>query len=279
MPWRAPVYSMTHALRDAGASSVSTSVAAETGYPVTNLLDDRGSSLFKFSTSAAGHYIQVDRGSGLSGADALDRCWIPPGHNLAGSSIRIRSATDASITTGVTTLLSEDEIDASSAEGVDRGFDVATAQQYVRLDWPTSIGQWELGELLFTAREPLERGPESGWEDETVAQVLINEMRSGAEARVITGANRRRFEFRYRDVSVTTDLSTLNAIAQDAGKYPLLVDPPFGASPPETASTLEGQAVWCFVDRVVRRRQDPIMPAATDSPRTDFTISLLENVS
>ena len=279
MPWRAPVYSMTHALRDAGASSVSTSVAAETGYPVTNLLDDRGSSLFKFSTSASGHYIQVDRGSSLSGADAIDRCWIPPGHNLAGSSIRIRSATDASITTGVTTLLSEDEIDASSAGGVDRGFDVATAQQYIRLDWPTSSGQWELGELLLTARETLERGPESGWEDETVAQVLINEMRSGAEARVITGANRRRFEFRYRDVSVTTDLSTLNAIARDAGKYPLLVDPPFGASPPETSSTLEGQAVWCFVDRVVRRRQDPIMPAATDSPRTDFTISLLENVS
>jgi hypothetical protein len=270
---------MTHALRDAGASSVSTSVAAETGYPVTNLLDDRGSSLFKFSTSASGHYIQVDRGSSLSGADAIDRCWIPPGHNLAGSSIRIRSATDASITTGVTTLLSEDEIDASSAGGVDRGFDVATAQQYIRLDWPTSSGQWELGELLLTARETLERGPESGWEDETVAQVLINEMRSGAEARVITGANRRRFEFRYRDVSVTTDLSTLNAIARDAGKYPLLVDPPFGASPPETSSTLEGQAVWCFVDRVVRRRQDPIMPAATDSPRTDFTISLLENVS
>ncbi len=78
MPWRAPVYSMTHALRDAGASSVSTSVAAETGYPVTNLLDDRGSSLFKFSTSAAGHYIQVDRGSGLSGADALVLWWNPP---------------------------------------------------------------------------------------------------------------------------------------------------------------------------------------------------------
>ena len=278
MTWRAPIYSLSHALRAAGSSAISTSVAAETGYPVTNLLDDRGAALFKFSTDAAAHYIQVDRGGSLTAADAIDRAWIPAGHNLEGSSIRVRSSSVVDFASDVTTLLAEDAIVASSGEGVDRAL-TESHQRYVRLDWPTSSGKWELGELVLTYRNTLERGPESGWEDNTLASVLVNELRSGASARVVTGANRRQLIFQYRGVSATADLATLDAIAEDAGKVPILVDPPFGASPPDDASTLAQQAVWCFADTVVSRRQEPLLPAATDTPRTEYTLALIENVS
>ena len=266
MAWRAPRYCLLHAARDAGASAITSANAFETAEPKEHLIDDRAGSLARFAASAADHYIQIDRGAGLA-LEAIDRMWIPPGHNFEGVTLRLRSADDAAFTSGVTAL-AEDEADETSEQAIDRTATSST-QRYVRLDFPLDSGTWQLGELVLSRTRTTVRGPARGWQDELAANVESLALRSGAEAVLVQGVNRRRIALPYRDVTEAAALTLLNALAVLGPAYPVLVDPAFDSE----------LAVWMRLIDGVSRLQDPQVPAATNQQQTQYDLELLENVS
>lgn len=261
MAWRAPRYCLLHAARAAGAAAITSANAFATAEPKDHLIDDRAGSLARFSGSASDHDIRIDRGAGT--LEAVDRVWIPSGHNVNGQTLTVESSTTgawggeetsrASFTAGT------GAIDESVTSNTDR---------HIRLTIG-GTGTWALGELVFTRTRTVSRGPEPGWEDEELSNTASLDLRSGAAAVLVQGVNRRRFRFSYRAVSSADDLTFFSDLVAAAASYPILVDPAFD----------DESAVWVRLPEDVSRKQDPLVPAATDAKRTSFEFELLENVA
>lgn len=274
MAWRNPGYGYLNHFRTLGASAISSANAFSTTQPEDHLVDDRAGSLCTFAAAATGHYIQFDRSAT---PQAGNRLWIPSGHNMSGWDVRVRAATDASITTSVTTLVDPAVAYTEGGAGgqaVPAGaLDFVTAtntQRYIRIDWPNEVTiNPEIGELFYTFTLTPTRGPEPGWIDSIRSNVLVQTLSSGGEYAYQRGVNRREFAFRYRAVTNGTDIVILDAIADVGLGQSILLDPPF-----DTES-----AVWCRLSRDVRRVQDPAVPATTDAPESQYQLELIEHVA
>lgn len=266
MAWRAPRYGILHAARLSGLASITGLNAWSATEPKDHLIDDRAGSLARFAASDNDHYIQIDRGAGT--LEGITRLWIPAGHNWAGADYRLRAATDSGITTSVDTLVAT-VASPSDGSAIDQSF-ASNTKRYIRLDWPAETGQWALGELVLTNTRTTTRGPEQGWEDSVAHNVLVQALESGAEAALVLGADRRRFDFRYRDVKDSADLTLFADLIEDCGlSHPFLLDPPFDTE----------AVVWARLQRDVENIQDPRLPAATGSPQRQLRLSILEHVA
>lgn len=274
MSWRAPRYSIDHYARAAGLAAITGANAFSTTQPKDHLIDDRSGTLCTFAATASDHYLQLDRGSGS--LNDLDRCWLPGGHNWLGWDVRVRSATDAAITAGVTTLVDPSvAYTAGGSGGLSVPVDpldfifTASTQRYVRLDWPNevTINPAE-GELVYSRVRTLKRGPEPAWDDGEQSNVSVSPLESGAEVVIVRGVNRRRLRKRYRLVTLAADLAIWQELVDLGPSGPLLVDPAFDTE----------AVVWMRIVDDVLRSQDPQAPAQTDAPRSVLEIELLEAV-
>ena len=221
MAWRSPRFSYQHGLRDAGVSAVTSNNTVATDYPLARLLDERASVNMKMNASAADHYIQIDRGA--STPTAIDRFYIPSGHNFAGADIRLRAATDAAITTSVDTLVATV---AAAAGAIDKEF-TSNTKRYVRLDWPNDSGQWEIPEIWLTNVVTTTRGPEPNWPDERKFNSISLPKANGEAPTVTLGASQRVFSFSYARTE-TADSASLDALIVAVGTaVPFILDPPY----------------------------------------------------
>lgn len=265
MAWRNARYCILHAAREVGAAGISTGSTFSTTQPKDHLIDNRAGSLTTFTATSSTHYIQIDRGAG---ATAINRLWIPAGHNFAGWDIRLRADDDVAM--GSATLLIDPAGDGLSvgSGAIDIDF-TSNTERYVRLDWPneTTINP-ALGELLLTITRTLTTGPEPGWTDELTPNTRLQELRGGGQAALVEGADQRSFELRYRAVSDTTDLALFDDLVALGLSAPLLFDPPYD----------DEASVWCRLQEGIRRVQDPQVPATSNARQTQIDVRLLEHV-
>jgi hypothetical protein len=253
-------------VRDAGLSGVSAANAFTTAGPKDFLLDDRAGSLTVFATSESDHYVQIDRGAGT--LEAIDRLWIPSGHNFAGADIRVRSAISSDMITGVTTELAAV---AAPAGALDFALS-STTKRYVRLDWPNDTGAWEFGELILTRIRTTTDGPLQGWRDYPQHNRVEFEKESGASATLAMGADRRVLEIDYR----ATNDSLFAEMMADVGTFkPLLIDPPYGDAPAAATEPV----VWMKFSEDVRVTEATDAPASQTVRYADYRLRLLEHLA
>lgn len=154
MAYVAPWFMFLHAGRAAGVSGVSCSPSANASFPLYYAFDGRAQSLFKFGSSGAGSYIQIDRGA--AGLEAIDYLIIPSGHNLGAQTVTVKAATDAGITTSVTTDT------FTSAAGLITQAVTSTTKRYLRVTF-AGTGTWELPELWLGRKRQPSQGVGIGW--------------------------------------------------------------------------------------------------------------------
>ena len=186
MAYRSPALIFLHALRTAGAASVTVS-NEQAGFTKERLLDDRGGAPFRFNTTAANHFVSVDRGAATTGDERIDRLIIPAGHNLSGASVEVLASTTGAFGGEETT-----EHSFTAAAGViDESF-TAVEERYVRLNIVTS-GQWEFGELVFSKTRAPTRGLEVNFADPKQANYVEATMVTRETYRTVRGPAQRAF--------------------------------------------------------------------------------------
>lgn len=219
MTWRNASYSYLHAARTAGAAAITPNATVSTDFPKENLIDDRMTTLFKWTNSAADHTIDIDLGA--SGPTGLNRLYIPIGHNLNGMKIRVDEDDDSDYSSMVnlhaTELLSSDD-------AVDITFDqAASSERYLRVSFPDNAGAHEIGQLWITTKVILtKQGPDRHWIDELLPNVIQFEDGSTIQEDV----DQRFVEYTYRALGRTpADLTAIEALVAAVSTYrPFILD-------------------------------------------------------
>jgi hypothetical protein len=261
MTWRNPRYCYLHAARDAGAAAITdNSHGWLSTHPKDFLIDNRAGSLATFDSSESDHWIQIDRGAGS--LHAINRLLIPSGHNLAGTTLTVKTGAADPPTT--TRLTSGAIVAGLISEGVTQNSD-----QYVRLEI-TGTGAWAIPELIYSYTETTDRGPEQGWVDMIRHNTLDYGLESGAVASLSLGADRRFIEYVYRDVKLAADLTAFADLITTCGtSRPFYLDPCFTTESP----------IWMKLTEDSRQMQDPELPAFTDSTQRQIRLSMLEHLA
>jgi hypothetical protein len=261
----------SYELAHAGAAAITGNNAFHADYPKDFLIDDRAGSLCKFNAAATDHYIQIDRGSGT--LEEIARLIIPVGHNFNGENIRVQTDSDPGFGVDPTEILPKAAV--SSAGIIDLAMTGGTEAQrkyrYVRID-DDDAASWnpEIPELILTRTRTTTRGPEQGWTDYYQHNTLHFEKESGSIASLALGADRRYFEFTYRNVSDTADLLVFSDLIDTCGtSKPFYMDPPF------TDETV----IWVKLTEDSRQIQDPAVPASTDSTQRQIELAMLEHLA
>jgi len=245
MAWRAPRFGLLHAARLAGPGSLSAPNALGSG-SLDHLLDDRAGFFAEFATAETDHTIILDRGAGT--LEAIDRLWIPAGHNLDGVDIRVRAATDAAITTGVVTLLASTPVSGSDA--IDETL-ASSSLRFVELAFLTSSAP-RVSELVYTRTRTTLRGPEADWEDDPLDHTSHLETESGAVYHLIRGPDGRRMSLSYVQAVDADDLVLLEDLFALGTGAAFVLDPPYDDEP----------ARWVTLTERSRRNDNPT-PAST----------------
>jgi hypothetical protein len=96
------------------------------------------------------------------------------------------------------------------------------------------------------------------------------ETSAGIVARVSRGADRKVWQFEYRDVKSSDDIDVLDDLISVCGTAkPFYMDPPF-----DTESS-----VWCWLTENVDQGQDDDAPAQTDAPMKHYTLTIAEHLA
>lgn len=262
MAWRNPRYMILHAIRNAGASAITPTPAADADFPVDFLIDDRAGSLFKFGSSSSSAKLEIDRGTGTR--TVVNRLIIPAGHNLDTMDLIVEEDDNSGFTSPATMLAATTVSAGLIDETLNQG-----NQRYIRLRI-IGTGTWEIPELYLTEMFTLTRGPDPEWLDRKRTNTLVFEKESGASALLSLGADRREFEFTYRNVDdgdATSDLARLLLLIDTVGtSRPFYLDPPFDTEGP----------IWVVRTEDGEDGHEGERPAATDAPVKRITLSMLE---
>lgn len=204
-PYQLPSFAWRHALRDALAINpanvnISESVTAAT--PESWIADNQARRLVVLSGSGA---ITVLINRGIASRSAVDRLIVPAGHNLSGRRIGILSSMDgtyAALTEIFTYSRLRGSAQVTSTATMHGGTNVfdfpPSTSRYLVVSFSalnTQIG--EIGELWLTTKERPTAGYSSGYAYGYQPNVAINLLRSGADAVVELGSQK-------RTLSVTT---------------------------------------------------------------------------
>ena len=166
----------------------------------------------------------MDRGTGT--LTAIDRLFIPEGHNLDGATtLTVQHSTDDISYSSIGT-------DASPGTGA---IDIAltsSTNRYVRFEI-TGTGKWEFGELFYTARNAAPtRGPAAPW-DATRTRPQQRVRFPSFDAVAVLGEERQGWELTHQALT-GTDLTAWDALFSGTrgGADPFVFWPPDDTADP-----------------------------------------------
>jgi len=249
MAWRAPRYSYIHAAREAGIDAITSNNTVHADYPLARLIDERRSVNMRFNSSETDHYI--------------NRLYIPIGHNFTSTTDIRLQADDNDTMSSPTTLISHTGAGANvGTDAIDIEFS-NNQERYVRLDWPSQDGQWEIPELWLTYILEPNRGPEPNWTDQYRYNALAIPKASGERPVIETGVEQREFSFSYARLDAT-DTIYFDLIIVGVGlSKPFIFDPPYD----------DEDAVVVRFARPPRTTWDhPVPTAGTKTKRFEFEL-------
>jgi len=181
-----PAFVIRHYGSEIGVGAISSSVAAAAGFGKERLIDYRLANNFKFSTSAAAHWIEYDMNA-LGGA-TINRIIIPAGHTLSGLTLTVKSgASTPPTTTRGSAVATAGMFDLSLTSSTDR---------YWRLEF-SGTGQWELPELWLGFYEQTTSGPTPQWENSRLSPAVVEPYMT-REAVLVAGPSRRLFTIEHQ---------------------------------------------------------------------------------
>lgn len=189
MAYRLPLFAFLHAARTAGAAAV-TPDDADAAYPKERLIDSQIRPRFRFGTTGANHRVDVDLGASFP--TGFDRLLVPINHDVGGQAFTVQQDDNSGFATP--TSLASGSFPAGTAT-IDVAL-TASTERYLRLTI-TPSGRWFLPELWYTKRETTTRGPEPGWVDQPLPNVVETVLRSGSRFGQKLGARRRQFSLSY----------------------------------------------------------------------------------
>lgn len=263
MAWRPPRFGILHAARLAGASALSVANSSDPGTPLAYLVDGFRVA-HKMSADAVDHHLQLDRGAGT--LEAIDRMFIPEGHNYDGEEIKVEAADDAAFTSNVTEILAATTI---SGTGLIDETLTSNTQRYVRMTLGDGVSLWtpETPEWVLTrTRVTSQIGPNPRtWPDTFRPSRTRIDLPSGVSASIVKGAMRRFFRFDYDVVDNAADQAVLDdLLVGGQNGDPILLDPPFDDEP----------ALWVQFDDDAVREFDHPAPQKARGYR--YTFALIE---
>jgi hypothetical protein len=229
-PYQNPAYGILHAGALAGFAAMTTKYGTVTGFGVERLIDARTALLMRFSGSQTDHHVEIDRGTGT--LEAVDRCWIPAGHNLSGATVRVYSGTSSPAST-----LRGSSPTVAGTGAIDFSF-TTTTDRYVRVLFD-GTGAWELGELWLTRRRTTVRGLDPGWGSPLVVPTELIEFPT-REISTVLGPARRTYDITYHDVDdAGSDAVLLTDVANLGRAAAFLFWPPHAGTLPFVAKLRE----------------------------------------
>lgn len=269
MTWRTPQYATLHAIRAAAGVGLTTSATVDSDFPIANLWNDRPSVPFKWSSSAADHYIQYDTQAGGSATWDSSRLYIPAGHTVTSGNLKVEGDDDVAFGTP-TTLLAATAVSGllDTRGAINTEFTLST-ERYVRVTF-SGTGAWTIPECWFTATLTTTDGPEPEWTDEPRSNVQQfdggDTLQDDADQQFIE------YEYAASGLVAAADLTTLETLVNDVSTFlPFIVDTAYadGAS--------GGKTYIVKLERDSRQRQATEVPASHDRTKR-ITLSMLESL-
>ncbi len=214
MTWRNPSYGVLHALRDAGASNITSENAitnTELGY-----LFDGLRPFFQFDASEADHALIIDRGAGS--LTEIDWLYIPEGHNLDTDTCEITIIDDTVNTFDdqPATLLDAHQVNDTTV--IDEDFDEAGSQRWVKVSFD-GTGQYKFGELWLSQELAPTMGPEGDWNDGPQPNTQRIERPGGLDTLQLA-ADQRSIEYTYPWLGQTAaDITKIENLISTCGTH------------------------------------------------------------
>jgi hypothetical protein len=265
MAYRAPRYSYIHAARDVGADAITVSHTAHADFPVDNLVDDRASTLFKWSTSVATPTIDIDLGDGF--VTGLDRLIIPANHNIT----NLRMWEDTASNYATKTAL---DVGTTITPGTLAAIDLtATTKRYLRIAISGTL-QFQLPQIVFTEIKTLTVGPDlANSADGYRANVTRLNQNTGLLPSILHGPQQRVMEYDYAPIE-GTDLTAMEALIATVGmSKPFFVDPAsFSATP-----AADDPPIWMKFDDMPESRHTVLVPMSNAESKA-FSLRLIESL-
>jgi len=257
--YRNPAFISRHYGAEVGVAAISSSVAAAAGFGKERLIDYRLGNNFKFSTVAAGHWVEFDLGA--LGGVAVNRLIMPAGHNLVGITINTKSGASSPATTSRgSTNAGAGLSDFTLTESTDR---------YWRIEFGVAASDdWEMPELWLGRYRQTTTGIVQSWEAPWLSPVVRREFPS-RESMLVTAPARRRWELEHKGLT-GTDLAIYDEL------LPLGVGVPFWFYPPDDAVT--GPLLMLLEDDGDREQDHPV-PNGAAGPSYEVSLAMREQTS
>jgi len=274
MAFRAPRFSYFNYTRlkygdAAGNLTLGSGESASASFPLSNVVDERDSVLFKFSTSYTNPSIIMN----MDSTNGVNRLIIPANHNVA--EVFIEQADDITFVTNKETLHASDSSPVPGTLYDSGEFDTLTqSRQYIRVTF-IGTGTYELGELFYTDVMTFSAAPNlQNSSDEFKANATRLEHTTGASPTIQHGPQQRVIEYEYESPLSGTDLTNLEALVAEVGMaFPFYIDPASFSTPPET----DEPALSVKFASMPRTRNSILVPSNGTRSKT-FTLDLIEAV-
>ncbi len=267
MAFRAPRFSHAHAFRERGIANLSLGTgAADSDFPLDNLIDDRAGLLFKLSATGALE-LECDAGA-LVG---FDRIIIPAGHNIDEECL---VEEDTANTFPTPTVLAT--FTPTTGVLIDEAI-TASTEQFLRLRIVNTTVAWEMSEVVLTTIVTLTAGPElENSTDEKEYNFTRLSYPSGVSPTIQHGAPQRSIQLEYPELGQQTasDLTKMEALIDDVDmNKPFWVDPASFSTPPET----DEPVLWMKFARAPRSSNTILVPASGTRSKS-FSLELIESL-
>ena len=270
MAYRAPRYSYVHAAREAGVSAIDLDGdSAHADFPIDNLIDDRASTLFRFSGVVTDPNIDIDLGT----ETGINRLIIPANHNI--SSIKVWQ--DGDVNFGTPWVCHNTDTSITPGVLYDSGeFDNLTqSQQHIRIDITGTL-QFQIPQIILTKIKTLTVGPTLAdsvdAKRDNVTRIVQN---TGIHATIKHGPQQRYINYTYEYPLSSTDLATLEAMIDAVGmERPFWVDPASFSETPDT----DDPPIWMLFREMPEPRLSVLVPMAGQESKT-FQLELIESVA
>ena len=233
MAYRNPAFYFAHAARTAGIGAISiNNGAAAADSPLDLLIDDRSGANFQYAADpVTASFIEVDRGVDFATLPTLDTWIIPAGNNFGeGGIVTLEAEEDDNAGfSSPTSLHAPLAISEGDTALQFQAFATTSTQRFIRLQNNIAISTRALawGELFFTQKRELTRGPDPEWDHPFVTNVFVSRSDAGVISTRVQGAAVQTFRMVFRNVSgadMQIFIDLFEAVGHDA--RPFYFDPP-----------------------------------------------------
>ena len=268
MAFRAPRYSHVHAAREVGASAITLTVGtAHADFPITNMIDDRAQTLFKFAGSVSTPTIVVDLG--VSFDTGINRIIIPAGHNA--TTVRVGQDTAVDFPS-IDFLCLNTNISGGELASINL---TPSTERFLKLIF-SATGQFYIPQLIFTKIVTIDRGVAlADSPDFFKANVTRLEQNTGQDLSIQHGPQQRVIEYNYESPLSGTDLAKMRALVADVGMHrPFWVDPHSFSATPDA----DDPPIWMKFAAPPGSRNSILVPMSGNESKT-YPLSLIESLN